>query len=228
MKKILKVILVALIILMIAAGGLAVWQWNNIQSIIVGVSEESAEIERRRNDNQTKLVEDVSTFMEEPLREMTEEEKKQIEEGTVSVAEVYQQIFEEKESEIAVSKPNNTADNSAEKDEIISRYMAQIYKLQNEFTAKAEATIKQGDRYYESIKKHDHDATARANTITHFTPVVREIESECDGKFETVITNLKNELEAIGADTSIIETIRATYANEKQLKLSYYANKYLK
>ena len=32
----------------------------------------------------------------------------------------------------------------------------------------------------------------------------------------------------IGADTSVIASVRQTYSREKQLKLSYYANKYLK
>ena len=69
---------------------------------------------------------------------------------------------------------------------------------------------------------------ARASTITKFTSVVRNLEKECDSKVESVIRNMTADLNAIGADTSIIQSVRATYANEKQLKLSYYANKYLK
>ena len=228
MKKVLKVLLIIVILLAIAAGIAAVWQWKNIESIVIGVKEETVEIEKRRNENQTKLVDDVITYMDEPVREMTEEEKKQVEEGEVTLPDIYEKIFEEKKENLEKNTQNAPVDNSATKDEIISRYMAELYRLQNEFTSRAEATIKQGAYYYESIKAHPQDPVARSKTIAHFTSTVRGMESECDANVEKLISNLKTELEKIGEDTSIIESIRATYSNEKQLKLSYYANKYLK
>lgn len=221
MKKLL-IALTALSVLFISAiTFVTVWQEDNIESILMGIMENSEEIERKRNDNQIKLVNDVNTYMEIPVREITEEEKELIEKGETTVTDVYQKIFEEKSEEHKTEETPN-------KDEIVSRYMAELYRLQNEFTARAEATIKQGASHYESIKDHDQDAEARAETISHFTPVVRRLESECDARVEALIKRLEEELRSFGADTSIIASIRATYANEKQLKLSYYANKYLK
>ena len=228
MKKVLKVLLIILILLAIALGTLAIWQWKNIESIMLGIKEESTEIEKKRNENQIKLVDDVNTYLDEPLREITEEERQQIEEGKVTVSDVYQKIFEEKKETLEQSGQKENTNSSLAKDEVISRYMAELYKLQNEFTAQAESTIKQGARYYENKKAHPQDPVARADTIAHFTPIVRKMESECDARVEKVISDLKAELEKIGEDTAIIASIRATYANEKQLKLSYYANKYLK
>lgn len=228
MKKVLKILLIILVLLAIAAGSVAIWQRKNIQSIMLGVKEGSTEIEKRRNDNQANLVDDVNTYMDEPVREMTEEEKQQVEEGKASISDVYQKIFEEKNEIKAQENQNGNANNAETKDEIISRHMAELYRLQNEFTARAEVTIKQGAGYYESIKERPQDPVARSKTIAHFTPIVRGMERECDAKVEKVISSLKAELQKIGEDTAIIASIRATYANEKQLKLSYYANKYLK
>lgn len=228
MKKVLKILLIILVLLAVAAGSVAIWQRKNIQSIMLGVKEESKEIEKRRNDNQTNLVEDVNTYMDEPVREMTEEEKQQVEEGKASVSDVYQKIFEEKKETTTEESQGGNTNNTGLKDEIISRHMAELYRLQNEFTSRAEATIMQGDRYYESIKAHPQDPVARSKTMAHFTSIVRGMESECDAKVENVIASLKAELQKIGEDTTIIASIRATYENEKQLKLSYYANKYLK
>lgn len=225
MKKVLKTLLIIFVVIVILVSALCVWQWKNIKSIIKGVEEDSASIEKSRNENQEVLVVDVNAFMDNPIREMTVEEIEQINRGEITVTDVYQKIFEEKQTETqpqAAKKPTRT------KDSIISKYMAELYKLQNEYTALAETTIKSGASYYESIKKHPQDKSARAATITHFTPIVRKIESECNAKVEAVIKNMKTELEAIGEDTSITETVRKTYEKEKQLKLSYYANKYLK
>lgn len=222
MKKVLKTLMAIILVFIIVIAGLLLWQWKNIESILMGVSHNSEQIEQKRNENQETLVGDINNYMDIPARDMTEEEISQIERGETTVTEVYQKIFEEKiPTEQGVSAPKD-------KDRIISQYMAELYKLQNEYTAKAEATIAEGAHYYESIKKHPQDATARASTITKFTSVVRNLEKECDSKVETVIKKMTDNLTGIGADTSIVESIRATYANEKRLKLSYYSNKYLK
>lgn len=223
MKKILKILLVIILAFIIAVVGLLLWQWKNVESILMGVSQNSEQIEQKRNENQETLVGDINDYMDTPAREMTEEEIGQIERGETTAAEVYQKIFEEKNKET-----ENTVQDTKDKDKIISQYMSELYRLQNEYTAKAESIIAQGASYYESIKEHPQDATARASTITKFTSVVRNLEKECDSKVEAVIKSIIDDLTSIGEDTSIVESIRATYANEKRLKLSYYSNKYLK
>ena len=231
MKKALKIIAIICLVLLVIIGSIVIWQWDNVKSVYLGLVESEQQIEDRRIKNQTSLVNDINTFLDEPLREFTEEEKKQIEGGSTALAEVYAKMFEEKEAlskSVQQEKKSDTAANKKKKDEIISKYMAQIYSLQAEFTARAEATIEQGANYYESINAHPQDPVARAKTITHFTPIVRGLEAECDSRFEKIVAKLQKELEVAGADTDIVGTIRETYKNEKQLKLSYYSNKYLK
>ena len=237
MKKALKRIAIIYLILVVIVGSLVIWQWDNVKSVYIGIKESHEQIEERRIKNQTALVDDINSFLDEPIRELTEEEKKQIENGSTALSEVYAKIFEEKEAlSKSIKEENNSssdkkseiAANKKKKDEIISKYMAQIYSLQSEFTARSEATIAQGANYYESINAHPQDPVARAKTITHFTPIVRGLEAECDSRFEKIVARLQKELEAAKLNTDIAGTIRETYKNEKQLKLSYYSNKYLK
>ncbi len=224
MKKLIKVFLIVMIVLSVAVGAVALWQRKNIEGVLIGIRETSEEIEKRRDENQSKLVGEIDSYIETTIRELTPEEQKQIEEGKLQTSDVYSKIFEEKHSEIDKSKN----DNKAEKDAIVTKYMAQLYKLQSEFTTRSEETIKQGKSYYKELKKTQDKASARANTITHFTPIVKAVESECDSKVNEIIKNLTNELSAIGANTDIVGTIKTSYDNEKQLKLAYYSNKYLK
>lgn len=240
MKKALKIILIILLVLIVLLGSLAIWQRKNIESIMVGIKESSEEIEKRRNDNQMELIGELNSEMDTPLRELTEEEKQKVEQGEMTVVDVYAEVFAEKETQELQTKEETKPPSQPEtspqkqplptKDEIISKHMSQLYKLQSEFTARAEATISQGTDYYLVLRKEQKQdkTTARANTITHFTSNVRGVEAECDAKVDTVIKNLEKELKEIGANTDIVRTIRQTYENEKQLKLSYYANKYLK
>jgi len=265
MKKLLITLTVLSVLFVSAVVSVSVWQNKNIKSILLGVKEDSKEIEHKRNENQSKLVDDINEYLDMPVRELTEEEKQKIEKGEITITDVYMQIFKEKlelqgtESRKPETKkpetqppetqkpetqkpelqnpeskkPENSKPESqkpeklTDKDAVISYYMTELYKLQNEYTARAETTISQGASYYESLKKHPQDAEARAQTIKHFTPIVRGIESECDEKINMLMKNMENELKKIGADTSIVSTVRTAYENEKQLKMSYYANKYL-
>lgn len=222
MKRLLTVLTVLFLVLAIGVAGVSLWQRENIKSVLVGITEDAVEIERQRKENQSNLVDELNEYMDVPVRELTDEEKQQIENGEISTTDVYQEVFEANATESGAETAT-----LSDKDSIISKYMAQLYGLQNTYTARAEALISQGASYYENRKASEQASSARAATIAHFTSKVRGLESECDGKVEAVISNLKTDLEAIGADTSIITTIRATYENEKKLKLSYYASKYL-
>ena len=99
MKKLIKVFLIVLIVLSVAVGAVALWQRKNIEGILIGIRETSEEIEKRRDENQSNLVKEIDSYIETTLRELTPEEQKQIEEGTIQVSEVYSKIFEEKSSQ---------------------------------------------------------------------------------------------------------------------------------
>lgn len=242
MKKGLKIFLVVIAVFLAAAGGLAVYFRQYINIFVTGVSNSREEIILKQEKNNEKLVEKVNGYLDEKLREPTEEEKKQIESGELQLPELYTGIFSERnekaysydsEKEEFVETPNEnyiSPEKKSDTDAIVSKYMSQLYALQSSFTAQAESLIAQGKSYYESLVENGgkDSASARAETISHFTSAVRGVQARCDSSVEKVCANLKAELEAVGADTSIVKTVKKTYENEKQLKLSYYANKYLK
>jgi hypothetical protein len=70
------------------------------------------------------------------------------------------------------------------------------------------------------------NATAIASLVQSNMGKVISMESECDNKVDTVLTNMRNELAAIGADTSIVDTIEDAYIEEKALRKSYYLSLY--
>ena len=235
MKKTTKILLIIAAVLIIAVSSLAVWQWNNIKSIYNGVNESGEEIQNKRTENQKELVYSLNEYLDDDVRELTDEEKTQIETGEISVDEVYLRIFEEKQavnSENQGSVDSNSKDKSASakvsKDEIVVKYMTQLYSMQSKYTAQAEKLIQDGKNYYKYLRKTQNSATAKTNTITHFTSIVRGVESACDSEFEALISELEKELGTAGENTDITRTIRNSYKKEKQLKLSYYANRYLK
>ena len=93
MKKALKTIAIIYLTLIIIVGSLAIWQWENVKSVYIGIKESHEQIEDRRVKNQTALVDDINKFLDEPVRELTEEEKKKIESGSAALSEVTQKYL---------------------------------------------------------------------------------------------------------------------------------------
>lgn len=242
MKKVIKI---AGSILAVLVAVLAIWQWNNLKSVYIGITATPEKIQHQREANQEKLIEDVNSFLDEPIRDMTAEEKAKVESGEMTKEEVLSEIFaqmqsgqkdkadssaenkKEKKSEKTAKKDKKDKSGAALKDEIVGKYMSQLYSLQGEYTGRAEATVSQAKSYYVSLRKTQDKASARANTVAKYSSLARGVESECDAKVASVIAGLENELKAIGANTDITGTIRAAYQNEKQLKISYYTSKYM-
>ena len=93
MRKALKIIAIIFLILIIIVGSLVIWQWDNVKSVYIGLKESHEQSENRRMKNQTSLVDDINKLLDEPVRELTEEEKKQIEDGSIALSEIYAKIF---------------------------------------------------------------------------------------------------------------------------------------
>lgn len=58
--------------------------------------------------------------------------------------------------------------------------------------------------------------------MSKYLKTAATLESEADSKVESLLSELKSKLVSLGADTSIISTMRDSYENEKRLKKSYY------
>ena len=84
MKRLLTVLTVLFFVLAIGVAGVSLWQRENIKSVLVGITEDAVEIERQRKENQSNLVDELNEYMDVPVRELTDEEKQQIENGETS------------------------------------------------------------------------------------------------------------------------------------------------
>jgi hypothetical protein len=69
-------------------------------------------------------------------------------------------------------------------------------------------------------------AGAVADVIQSNMTKAAAMESECDSKVEEVLSNMRSELEAIGASTDIVSVAEDSYVNEKALRKSYYLSLY--
>ncbi len=117
------------------------------------------------------------------------------------------------------SKPSQSSD------AIIANAVSELYALQSQYTAGLEGLVGRVKVYYNQQKK-ENPSSARSNTIAHFSGEVASMESECDSKVENLLKRLTNQLNEIGADTSVVSTLRSAYEDEKSSQMAAYVKKY--
>ncbi|MBE7026804.1 MAG: hypothetical protein E7410_04500 [Ruminococcaceae bacterium] len=239
MKKFLKVTGIVFAVLVIIALALAFWQRDNIAAFVGAIKNDPEKIAEKIAENDKELKSELETYLGEGFREYTEEEKAQIESGEVSEKEVLAKIISEKsdesqneiqnESQNAEPVKNETAapGKKVSTEEIINRYVSKLYSMENRYIAGIDNVLARAHAEYVSIARHEKDMAALSSVGSKYIKEIYALEAQCDGEVETLLANLKAELEGVGADTSIIEKMRSAYKEEKQLKRSYYMKKYL-
>ena len=118
--------------------------------------------------------------------------------------------------------PTDTEPVPEEPKDRASEIVAELYVIQAEFIAELEAI---GDLAYADYKATHYDRSKVVSIVDSYMGTASALEAECDNKVNTLLKELKAELEKAGGDQSVVKEIRNFYYNEKSLKKSYYLNR---
>lgn len=113
-------------------------------------------------------------------------------------------------------------------DQIVAVAVSKLYSLQSQYTGQIDSLVARAKAYYKEQKAANGTAAARSSTLAAFSGEVVSMESACDAKVEAVLSDLTAQLNAIGADTSIVATLRSSYNSEKSAQRAAYVSKYMK
>lgn len=140
--------------------------------------------------------------------------------------------IDEKNEIAVIGKPSNTEKNEKNEENIkddraeviISKYVSRLYNLESKYIGEIEnvVSLAKSDAKSKGLTKKDTSQLLAVGA--KYTENINALEASCDAEVETIISNLSYELSSIGADMSIISTIRTAYSNEKSLKRAYYMN----
>jgi hypothetical protein len=106
--------------------------------------------------------------------------------------------------------------------EIVQKYVAKLYAIKADYMGRLGSLASSAKSQYEADKKEYGKATAVQNAVAANLSAAASLESQCDADVEATLADFESELSAVGADTSIVDTVRTQYQNEKSLKKSYY------
>lgn len=219
---------------------------TNIRALYQGLTEAPEVTVEKKKKFDSERSNEIKEYINIEIREYTEEEKQQIENGEKSETQILAQIItetveknnqtegdsnpvqndnktDEKTNESGnVSKPaEQTKPQGETADQIVARHVSKLYAIQSEFEGRVSAlagSVKNwASAYYKShkgIKWRD----AKVAAVEHFSGTASQIESECYARVDAQIAQLKAELEAIGANTSIVSTVKSTAYAEMEAR----------
>lgn len=236
---VLKVFFALVILIAVIAGIFAYKQKENIQAVIDSRKYSSEELSTRITESKQQVQEAISAYDLPIVRDFTLEEEEKIRKGELTAEEAVQLIMAPEKAENTdaastetapspeqSSAPSDTTTTQVQQnpaDVIVANYIQQVYGLKAYYIgALGQVEGEMRAAYIESGR----DKTKIAGIVQNYMPRVGALESECDGKISSLLASMRSELSAVGADTSITDTIYNAYIEEKALKKAYYLSKY--
>lgn len=123
-------------------------------------------------------------------------------------------------TEVAVTAPATSTARSVE--DVIS----EIYLLRAEFLNKIDLMIADGTAEVEATPKEKRTLTFKIELMNRYMDRGNALEKECDARMELLLAELETALRQSGGDLSLIDEVRALYAQEKKLYKAELYQKY--
>lgn len=117
------------------------------------------------------------------------------------------------------------ADNSKKSEgDIIRNYTAKFYSMKAYYVGQLSGIEADAKKDYASMSKEEKKNLSKTTFINKYIGYATALQNECDAEVESLLKSMKEELKAVGGDTSIIGVIRQAYDNEKAARKAYYMN----
>ena len=217
MKKKKTVILIILAVIIAGLGALIYWQWNNIEALRYFATYSEEERQNKLDENEKAISDILDGMSGIDISRLSDEAVKMLQNGELTEEEAIAIITNKTTLDEIKSGKATLSNNSSNLETLI----AKIYVLRSTYVGKLDSLVSQA--YGEYKAGGDSDAI-----VDKYIGIASGMEGECDGQIESLLSQIKTELEKTGGDMSLINQIRTTYKNEKSIKkgdlLSKYSN----
>lgn len=254
MKRRKTILCTILVLLAVSLAGLFWWQRDNLKAIHAATQHTSAELEEKLEENQQMIQEAVKAAGEVTVREVTEEERQALRDGSMTQEQLMERLTgsgggepsqPDAESAVPASRPESggktdaapeTPDAAAagEKSEQsaesayqkeLSALIAKVYVLREEYTLALDTMYADAKAEYLALPAEKRTTTQLAKMAKGYLSRANALEKECDGKMDEIVRAMETLIRDNNGDLTLVDTVVYTYANEKSLKKSWYLSK---
>lgn len=246
MKIVLKVLgaLFAILLMGIIAAVIYFWpfissvDWSivtpdNVKALYMAFTRNADDLDADEKALDEKRAEDIKNYVSVSVRDFTDDELAQIESGEKTKTEIVAQIISESFENENTYKDNSTqkpeGDNTTNKapevpkesaDAILARHISNLYAIQSNFQSRVNDLAVNARNWLHAYKKTMGVTwkDAKVAALKHFTSTASQIETDCYAKVDAEVAALEADLKAIGADTSIVATVKESAYKEMEIK----------
>ena len=239
-----KVLLVCTVLLAL----LAIWQWDNLEALYLYRTRSGQELAAAVSQDSIDQKSVLDQYGKITVRDLTPEEESELVSGTITAEEVAKRLGEASaaaesqnsgENAAAASTKNSevgedsdSGSDSAGKDtqpgqtdgqdEIINRYLAQIYTLKAEFLGKLGNLYTAAKQEYYALPQKEQTSEKKRSIAMSYAWDAAADEGECDIAVDRLLKKMTADLKAIGAETDVVSAIKKAYQDQKAAKKAYY------
>ena len=238
MKKINKILLTILTIIVFAFVAVVVWQYDNISALLNGMNKSTEdlalEIDKKRDDLKT----EVEKYTNSLVIDITAEDEQKLIKGEISLEEIsekYNLPIEYMKDEEVNKAPEDISteipteipvDNSKQIEKEIGDSVGRMYALKAKYVNKLGELEREVIDQYAKLPESKQNMDAKKELVMSNLDYIAKLEKTCDTEVGEVISSLEENLKDLGGDLKIIQILKKSYNDEKELKKSYYLSLY--
>lgn len=227
MKRKKRTALCIVLALVLAIGGICVWQRNNIRALILSRTMTQDELSDQMSQQQEK-TEQAAQDAGVSVRPMTQEEKDRLSSGEESRDELIERLAGEQEEKTEQTPEQEETAQETQPDpqaalrEELNKCVAEVYVMEAEYTAWLEQANQSAIDEFNDLPEAEQTSSAKYNIGMKYLSEALNKEKECDAKMQDVETRIRNLLTQLGESTSLADEIHTTYTEKKATLKAYY------
>lgn len=243
------IVLAVLLVLLIALAGLLFWQKENVKALLDYASYSKEELEDQLQQNDQTIKDAVSAVPEVTIRDVTEEEREALKDGSLTQQELIDRLLGKEEpatdqpaeqspepSESPAQEGADTSGTAPEQtpepvpeqsdyEKSLSELVARVYVLREEYLIELDALLDEAKTLYKSTPKEQRTGSWLTSTVSSYLAKGTALEKNCDRRMDAIVKEMEALIKENNGDESLIDKVIETYANEKRLKKAWYMSK---
>ena len=247
MKRWMKILCIVLALLAALLAGLYWWQRENLKAVKDAASHSSEELEEKLAENQQQIRDVVDAAPEIVVREVTEEERQALRDGTMTQEELIERLLDPGEQSDSTAAPGmeetppgedakapaETPTLPAEQPKPVedpyqkelSAIIAKVYVLREDFTMALDNMYDEAKAEYIALPAEKRTKSNLMVLASKYLSKATALEKECDARMNAIVADMEKLIQENNGDMSLVDTVVYSYANEKSLKKSWFMSK---
>lgn len=247
MKRWMKILCIVLALLAALLAGLYWWQRENLKAVKDAASHSSEELEEKLAENQQQIRDVVDAAPEIVVREVTEEERQALRDGTMTQEELIERLLDPGEQSDSTAAPGmeetppgedakapaETPTLPAEQPKPVedpyqkelSAIIAKAYVLREDFTMALDNMYDEAKAEYIALPAEKRTKSNLMVLASKYLSKATALEKECDARMDEIVADMEKLIQENNGDMSLVDTVVYSYANEKSLKKSWFMSK---